>query len=204
MSKRILSASSSRVASQWVFKKRTAEFSFMNIVKELPGYQFFHELFSTTEDLDREKYANEIALINDFFEKVEDFRKLPQVQELIESVNVTEDTGVPFKKAGDLAKSLAKMVEALGNKYQSKFRPEILEEVKRGPRMYEFRPTQIQEYMDHVNDSAVKVSQGRMGIPLFLNYFGVPNMAYQRRASLTEEQVQVLAKRIAKKISLRA
>ena len=173
-------------------------------LKGVSGYDFFHEMFSTVEEIDAEKYAHEINLIGDFFTEVEKIQKFPQVQELISSVHDTEDTGVPFKKAGDLAKSIAKHVDSLGNKYQSKFRPEVLREVLKGPRMYTFVPTQIQEFVDNVNRYADMLAKGKLGIPRFLGLFGVSTSAYQRRASLTEEQVRIMSKRIAKKVASRS
>jgi len=173
-------------------------------LKGVSGYDFFHDMFSTVEELDAEKYAHEINLIGDFFTEVEKIQKFPQVQELISSVHDTEDTGVPYKKAGDLAKSIAKHVDSLGDKYQSKFRPEVLREVMKGSLMYTFLPTQIQEFVGQVNKYADMLAKGKLGIPRFLGLFGVSNMAYQRRASLTEEQVRIMSKRIAKKVASRS
>lgn len=173
-------------------------------LKGVSGYDFFHEMFSTVDEIDAEKYAHELDLIERFSKDIEKIKNLPQVQELISSVHDTEDTGAPYKKAGELAKSIAKHVDSLGNKYQSKFRPEVLREVLKGSRMYTFAPTQIQEFVDQVNKYADLLAKGKLGIPLFLALFGVSTSAYQRRASLTEEQVRIMSKRIAKKVASRS
>lgn len=173
-------------------------------LKSVSGYDFFHEILTPPDDLDAEKYAPEIGLIESFFKEIEKVKYLPQVGELISSVRDTEHTRVPYKGAGDLAKSIAKYVGSLGEKYQSKFRPEVLREIRKGSMREVFRPTKIQDFVGQVNKYADLLAKGRLGIPLFLGLFGVSTSAYQRRASLTEEQVRIMSKRIAKKVDSRS
>jgi hypothetical protein len=173
-------------------------------LKDVSGYDFFHEIFSTTDEIDQEKYAHEIKLIESFSKDMEKIKNLPQVAELISSVRETEDTGIPYGKAGNVAKSIAKQVESLGYKYQSQFRPEVMQAILKGSSAFTFLPSQIQEFVYQVNKYADLLAKGKLGIPMFLALFGVPITAYQRRASLSAEQIQLMSKRIAKRVASRS
>lgn len=167
------------------------------LLKRIPGYTLFNEVLHTREELAEEFYEEEIALTEKFFSEARALRFSPQVLELVESVKETEETGLPYPKAGLLAKALAKQVSSLADKYHAKFRPEIMRDVKRGvPGRYSFIPDAIFKFASKIDKAAKLVALGKMGVPLFLGYLGVTTEAY-RRAFLSEDQIQKLAGRIA-------
>ena len=169
-----------------------------SFLRKVPGYDFFHEALSTSEELDAERFAPELELEDKFFSAIESIGSLPQVQELIEAYREAQKTDSPVQDVDRFVEPILKYVRTFSQRFLSKFRPEVLQEMHRHHSEVLF-PTRITEYVEKVEGAAKLLQRGKLGVPFFLKLLGIPSSVFNRRGSLSVEVAQAMAKRIAQK-----